>query len=143
MANAEFVLKDHSGAFLAAVREAQTAGLQAGINVLRNAVKRGLRGGYTSGDFTQGIAWNSITVEPPVFDGEGNGFIRCGTALDYPMYWELGHHNVFTRKFERVEIWAPAYQENMQAAREAYERAFRATLSHGAAAGSGAGEGSE
>jgi hypothetical protein len=74
---------------------------------------RGL--GYTTGNFASGEAADiklgaletrggvrRIAVYSPARrygeDGEHN----------YPAYWELGHFNVFTGRFERVETFRPA-----------------------------------
>lgn len=95
----------------AAVRErmeqARDAGLIAAAHVVINEVKRGLRGGYTSGAFVTGHVWNSVTRTDPL-DENGVRVIRVGTDVMYALFWEVGHRNVFTRKFERVEIWVPA-----------------------------------
>jgi hypothetical protein len=125
--------KDHSAAFLAALERGQAKALFAAATVIKNAVKRGLRGGYTSGDFTTGHNLRSISISPPEFDGRGTT-IRVGTPLLYPLYWEIGHHNIFTRKFERVPIWEPAYLDNRAEAFEAYSRVLKAQLSGTAAA---------
>lgn len=84
--------------------DAAVAGaLTAAGYVYANEVKRALAGGYTSGDFVTGRVLNSVTVGEPY-----GPYIDVGTDLDYAQYWEIGHHNVFTRKYERVEIWEPA-----------------------------------
>jgi hypothetical protein len=78
-------------------------GLTAAAYVYANLVKRALAGGYTSGDFVTGRVLNSVTI------GEPSGlYIDVGTDLDYAEYWEIGHHNIFTRRYERVMIWEPA-----------------------------------
>ena len=40
------------------------------------------------------------------------------------LYWELGHVNLYTRQYERMEVWVPA----MAATKEAQGRAFARVL---------------
>jgi hypothetical protein len=131
--NANVVFKDHSAEFLRALREAQGKALRSGAMVLKNAVKRGLRGGYTSGDFTTGHAMRSITIGVPQFDDNG-GSIQVGTPLLYPLFWEIGHHNIFTRRFERVQVWEPAFKDSRLEVLEVYSRMLRSAVSGTAAA---------
>ena len=120
------------------LREAQAKGLQAAARVTQNAVKRSLRHGYHTapriennrftsfgnwGNFVTGNNVNHVTVSPVEFTGEGAS-IRVGTDLMYALFWEVGHHNIFTRHFERDEKWAPAYRESRPAAIDAYMRVF-------------------
>lgn len=42
--------------------------------------------------------------------------------------WELGHINVFSRQFERKEVWVPAFRDNRTLIRMAYARGFRAAM---------------
>lgn len=121
------VFKDHRAAFLRALAAAQDKALIAGATVLKNAVKRGLRGGYTSGDFVTGTAMNSVVLGPVERTGDGAS-IQVGTPLDYPMYWELGHLNLFTVNYERVPIWEPAYLDNRERVMETYDRVLKARL---------------
>lgn len=109
-------------------REAQQKGLQAGAYVIANAVKRKLRGGYTSslgnhGDFVTGNSLNHVTIGEPQGSGDG-AFILVGTDLLYDLYWEVGHYNLFTRHFERDEKWRPAAEESRADAYAAFQRVF-------------------
>jgi hypothetical protein len=36
-----------------------------------------------------------------------------GTKFIEALYWELGHRNLFTRKYERVQLWVPTAVENV------------------------------
>lgn len=108
-------------AVVARLRRARSAGLIAAATVLINAVKRGLQGGYTSGDFVTGASINAVTrSEPDLVNGE----ILVGTNLMYNLFWELGHFNLFTRRFERVEVWYPAMTSNREQIQAAYARAY-------------------
>jgi hypothetical protein len=101
------VVFDHTDEIAERIPDAIDAGLQAAAYVYRDEVMRALAGGYTTGDFVTGRAMNSVAISEP-YDVDDDRAISVGTDLDYPMFWELGHHNIFTRRFERVEIWAPA-----------------------------------
>jgi hypothetical protein len=100
-----------------ALREAVGQGLSAGGHLYANAVKRGLRGGYTSGTFVTGTSVSSVQVTPPEMAG-GVLQVRVGTNLMYNLFWEIGHQNLFTGRFERVEVWRPALLANTAAIRE-------------------------
>jgi hypothetical protein len=103
MSAALTITYDGSADFESRWDEAMAAGLTAAGYVYANEVKRALAGGYTSGDFVTGRVLNSVTVGEP-----HAGTIEVGSDLDYAMFWEIGHHNIFTRQFEQVEIWRPA-----------------------------------
>ena len=111
-------------------RRARERALIASAQVAANAVKKGLRGGYTSGDFVTGRAMNSVTYEYPRWFGNELG-IRIGTVLDYPLFWELGHHNLFTRKYERKEVWVPAILETREAQAAAFARVYIREMNRG------------
>lgn len=111
---------------LASFPKAHAQGMIAAANVLRNAVRKNLRGGYRSslgnhGDFVTGNSLNHVTISEP---DTTRGRIRVGTDLLYNLYWELGHHNLFTRHFERDERWRPAAETSAKAAGEAFTRVF-------------------
>lgn len=104
---------------------ARRAGLIAAATVYQNAVKRALTGGYTSGAFVTGYVRASVAISEPEVPPNGPGRILIGTNVPYAAYWELGHVNLFLRKYVRVEKWWPAFIENAQAMRDAYTRTFR------------------
>jgi hypothetical protein len=88
---------------------ANAAGLEAAAGVLKGAVQDGLRGGFTSGDFDTGDSVEGVKVTAVQESADGMS-IRVGTDLVKSLVWELGHLNVYTRKFERKEVWLPASQ---------------------------------
>lgn len=49
---------------------------------------------------------------------------QVGTRFIEALYWELGHHNIFTRKYERVRIWEPTAMKELSAMRQTYGRVF-------------------
>jgi len=105
------------------MEQARDAGLIAAAEVVKTEVKRGLRGGYTSGAFVTGNVWNSVTRTDPT-DENGVRVIRVGTNVMYALYWELGHQNLFTRKFERVEVWMPTFLSTADRQALAFARVF-------------------
>jgi hypothetical protein len=118
-------------ALIRAMDDAAPKGLHAAAYVVQNKVKENLRGGYTSGDFVTGHSMNSVTIGQ-VYRAETGWTIKVGTPLLYPLFWELGHNNIFTRKFERVEKWRPALVDSRFEAMQAYTRVYTQTLhAHG------------
>lgn len=118
MASAKWT--SHAREFIRDDARAKRLALRAGANVLRNAVMRGLRGGYTSGAFVTGRVMNSVTISPVLELGGGVMGIKVGTNVMYALYWELGHWNLFTGKYERVEVWRPALFSSRKEVREAF-----------------------
>lgn len=111
---------------------AQNAGLVAAGYSMRNSVLRELRGGYHSslgnhGDFVSGTSLNHVTVSPVQRQSTG-ATIKVGTDLLYNLYWELGHHNIFTRHFERDPKWGPAYEKGKAQALARFMAAFKKTI---------------
>jgi hypothetical protein len=116
---------------LAAVRpnlaQATAAGLIAAAEVVIGRVKQALRGGYTSGAFVTGRVMASVNRNEPATDERG-AYILVGTDVTYALFWEVGHHNLFTRKFERQERWMPAFLDSRNQQRDAFLAAFTRTL---------------
>jgi len=115
----------------AGMRNARSAGLLAAAAVVENEVKRGLSGGYTSGDFVTGHVLSSVNHSEPIVDVSG-AYILVGTDVMYALFWEIGHVNLFTRKFERVEIWMPALLSTRAEQLAAFQRAYQRALGGGA-----------
>lgn len=124
----KLTVKDASGEFLREFHSATPVALIAAAQVIINAVKRRLAGGYTSGAFTTGNVLNSVTRSDPEPTGLGGYALEIGTNVPYALYWELGHHNVFTRKYERAPVWEPAFLESQGDAASTYERVLRRLL---------------
>lgn len=95
--------------------------LTAAAMVLQNEVKQRLRGGYTTGDFVTGLSMNSVTASAPVKAG-GVWSIQVGTNVTYNLFWEIGHHNLFTRKYEHVPKWVPAFEAKRDEMAAVYAR---------------------
>jgi hypothetical protein len=101
--------RSNLGAFLGATDQAIKAGLIAAAETYMADVKEPLQRGYTSGAFTTGNAANSVARGEPAVSGDGAEIAVGSTQVNppYPLYWEVGHHNLFTGKTERVEVWVP------------------------------------
>jgi hypothetical protein len=102
-------------------------GLKGAVNTPMNEVKRRLRGGYKSGNFVTGAVVNSVTASNPGIEGNVPT-IRIGTNRDYALYWELGHNNAWTRRYERKEVWKPAMLATVDKTRRAFGRAVTHSL---------------
>ena len=107
---------------------ATDAALEAGANELINGLKDtkplGLTQGYTSGAFTTGNLLNSIQASEPYTEA-GTRHIRVFTDVLYALYWEMGHLNAFTRKYEREERWGPTLQRKDEDILAAYTRVYK------------------
>jgi hypothetical protein len=127
-----------------AMDDASQKGLHAGAYVLSNAVKRNLKGGYTTGDFVTGASVNHVTIGQVFYEDRGWA-IKVGTDLLYNLYWEVGFtpaRGVFSPgigrntqgpiMFQRVEKWRPAFVDSRMEIRAAYNRVYTETLhAHG------------
>jgi len=50
--------------------------------------------------------------------------VKRGNAWMVPLYWELGHYNIFTRRYERNEIFRPTAVDATPALSAEYARVF-------------------
>jgi hypothetical protein len=108
---------------------AERARLLAGAEVvLAHLIDRHV-GGYTSGDFVTGHVINSLRRGDVERGQNGELLVRVGTTQTdppYPVYWTLGHQNLFTGNYERVDHWTPAVADAAVPATEAGNAAFAA-----------------
>jgi hypothetical protein len=106
-------ITDRSGEANARYREASRMGMDAAANHLRVSVVKAFGSWYYKG----GAFRSTLQVKQSIrrvgpFPGRDGWEAQVGTNKIEALYWELGHRNLFTRKFERVEIWVPtAVQE--------------------------------
>lgn len=71
--------------------------------------KKNARGGFKGGAFvTRG--WQSIRYEV-TRTGLGRASALVGATEKHFMFWEVGHHNLFTRRFERNRWLSRAMME--------------------------------
>jgi len=117
-----------AGAFKArhgpAVDAALKAAAQELINGLKDEKPEGLRGGYTSGDFVTGKSLGEIFATDPFSGPSGTRFILVSTDSPFALYWEFGHVNMFTRKYEREERWGPTLSRKYDDCMDAYARVY-------------------
>lgn len=120
---AEAVWTNNLGPFLGATERAQKAGLKMAAETYAGRVRERLLKGYTSGAFTQGHAAGSVQVGTPEMTPNGATVAVGSTQLDppYPLYWELGHHNIFIAQkgqffggYVRIPVWEPLMVEMRQ-----------------------------
>jgi hypothetical protein len=117
-----------AGTFAQRHARATDAALEAGaqelINGLKDTKPLGLTQGYTSGDFVTGNLLNSIFATEP-YTANGTRHISVYTDLLYALYWEMGHINAFTRKYEREERWYPTLIRKDEDIFAAYARVYK------------------
>lgn len=121
-------LTDHSAAFRARYREAARLGVDAAANVLEREVARAHDASYYKGGAFRGTLKirQSIRHSPPApvrvwgrgrfgaQAAQAQGWeSKVGTKHIEALFWELGHHNLFTRQYERVRIWVPTAIANV------------------------------
>lgn len=79
-------------------------------------------GAFVTGNSVNHVAIGEVTTEA------GRSGITVGTDLKYNLFWEIGHHNLFTRHYERDEKWSPAFKESSSLAKETYIRVLKEQL---------------
>jgi hypothetical protein len=115
----------------AQLRRAQDAGLVAASVMLQNRMKVALRKGYTSGDFITGRSVNAVARTLP-HDVPGARQVEVGTSLLYNLFWEIGHVNRWTRKYERVEKWRPTLLDSRSDLQREFSRVFALVMQRSA-----------
>lgn len=96
-------------------RNAARLGLDAAATHLRVAVVKAFGSSYYKGGAFRSTLQvkQSIRHVGPAWDGDGWA-ATVGTNKIEALYWELGHQNLFTRKFERVELWVPTVMQERE-----------------------------
>lgn len=119
--------KDHA----AAVDKA----LFAAAEVLQAEIKRRLRRGYTSGAFvgpdadpeSPGTLADSVIISP-ITTEKGARVIRVGSTDPVAIAWEVGHLNIFTDRFERVEHFRDAVLAKQRAIASMFAVVYRGEM---------------
>ena len=105
--------------------DAVARGLANAADVYQRRMMTALAGGYTTGAFVgtdDPPAWTTVDVrEVP------NG-LAVGSDVPYTLYWEMGHFNIFTRRYERVEHWRMELTLGEPEMQAAFSTAVVATL---------------
>jgi len=107
-----------------ATEAALKAAAQVVVNGLKDEKPLGVRGGFTSGAFVTGNLLGSIDMTDVVRTPEGPA-IAVYTDAEYAVYWEYGHFNIFSRKYEREERWEPTLRRVADEANAAFARTYR------------------
>lgn len=107
---------------------ASRAALIAAAIVYENAMKLALTGGYKRGTFVTGRVRSSVAHGEPYPIGPAQWAIRVGTNVLYALFWELGHMNLFTKRYERVEKWRPTLVEQRVAIATKYSEIYTAMM---------------
>lgn len=107
------------------------AGLVAAADVYVEAVTARLGRGYTSGAFvgqdSQSVA-DSVRRSKPYSRRDGNRAVNAGTNLFYAGFWEFGHQNPFTGRYERVEHFRLAMLESGEQMAQSFHGVFDTVL---------------
>lgn len=114
---------DHSLKVMDRYRDAAREGMDAAATHLWVSVRNAFGSWYyTSAAFRSTLyVKQSIRRDGPTW--KGNGWeSTVGTNKVEALYWELGHMNHFTKKYERVEIWVPTGAREVQAMRATFAR---------------------
>jgi hypothetical protein len=112
---------DRSAAFRARYREAARLGVDAAANTLEREVAKAHDSTYYKGGAFRGTLQvrQSIRHSPPQ-DTPTGWVSKVGTNKLPALFWELGHMNLFTRKYERNRIWVPTAQANIERMRRTF-----------------------
>ena len=110
---------------------ASVAGLMAVAIPMAELVKDRLRKGFTTGRFATSYSADHVQISQPTRWG-GGWEVSVGTDLKSNVAWEMGAINLFTRRYERVEIWRPIAFNNRDRAAEAFARTFKRAMETGA-----------
>jgi hypothetical protein len=106
--------------------EAARLGVDAAANVLQREVTQAHDSTYYKGGAFRGTLYvrQSIRRSDPERGPDGWSS-TVGTKIIEALYWELGHHNLFTRQYERVRLWEPTALAAITRMRDAFARVVR------------------
>lgn len=124
-------LTDRTAQAKARYKEASRKAMVAAADVYEREVSRAHEDHYTSRNFRETLGVRqSIRRDEPRWTPRGWD-VEIGTKLPQPLYWELGHMNLFTRKYERRRIWVPTLIAQTQAIRAAFARVVARMMANG------------
>jgi len=145
---------DRSRSFLMAYREASRKAVDAAANAYEVNVKRRFYQGYYTSQAFRSTAQivQHIQREPPVWTAGGwhslvgipmgipvkvakLGAKRPFSVGEIALAWELGHHNIFSRRYERVEIFKPVALNSLDQIAKTYSRVLTRFLNQGVSGG--------
>jgi hypothetical protein len=122
----------HRAEVEALIRNATEAGLLAAAHHYRNRMIEVLLPGYTSGAFSQkllGVAGNvnvsQVQETPDGMEVQVGSNQTSDMGAPYPLFWEIGHLNLFTRRFEHQPRWEPTLVQELSVMRDKFAAAFQ------------------
>lgn len=113
------------------MERASAAGLIAAVQIPMNKTAQDLASGFTSGAFTTGHSKASVNRGEP-FKTQSGMAIEYGTDVMHNLWWTLGHFNLFTQRFERVDKWTPHFYGSRDEMMVAYQRTYSRFMGGGA-----------
>lgn len=114
---------DNSRQALARYDDASMRGLDAAANHLRTELLKAFGSSYYKGGRFRSTLQVKQSIRRLMPYKTADGWeTTIGTKLIEALYWELGHRNVFTRKYERVQLWVPTAADNVDAMRRTFAR---------------------
>jgi len=116
---------DDGAQFEAQYTAAAKTGVDVAANHLRVAVQKAFGSDYYKGGAFRLTLQVKQSVRREVTRGPRGWEAVVGTKFIEALYWELGHRNLFTRKYERVELWVPTALREVDAMRAAFARVVR------------------
>lgn len=116
-------ITDNSLKVLDRYRDASRMGMDAAANHLKVSVQKAFGSWYYKGGKFRSTLYvkQSIRRDGPTWAGSG-WEATVGTNKIEALYWELGHINTFTRKYERVQIWVPTGAAETQRIKDTFAR---------------------
>lgn len=114
---------DRSSAVPARWDDASRRGLDAAARHLKTEIQKAFGSDYYKGGRFRSTLQvkKSIRHLAPYKTADG-WESTVGTKFIEALYWELGHRNTFTRKYERVQLWVPTATDNVDAMRATFAR---------------------
>lgn len=128
----------HTADVITRMNRGLALGLTAAAENYTQKVSARLDRGYTTGNFSnhaRGVAGRVMYTQP--FAVPGGWAITVGTSrttVPYELFWEIGFNSIFTRRYERVEVWGPMMQANADLMTRIVARNVEAQLSGAGAA---------
>lgn len=104
--------------------DATRSGLKAAGEVLLAALRERLESGFTTGDFSTGrLAREAVKRTRP-----SPRRVIVTTSNPVLIAWTLGHHNIFTQAYERVDHFTAALEAEADAIAGAFAARYKEKL---------------
>lgn len=114
---------DNSAKVMDRYRDASFKAMDAVANHLRVSVVKAFGSWYYKGGKFRSTLYvkQRIYHQTPYRTADG-WESQVGTPVVQALYWELGHMNAFTRKYERVQIFVPTAAAEVQRMKDTFAR---------------------